>query len=105
MKLLLDECIPQPLKKMFPNCEIETVASMQWSGKKDGELLALASVDFDIFITVDQNLRYQQNLQNFNIAIIILSAKTNKLKDLQPLADKANQYLSTIKSAEIIIIE
>ncbi len=92
MKLLLDECIPQPLKKAFPTCVVETVASMGWAGKKDKELLVLASEIFDAFITVDQNLRYQQNLQHFNISIIVLSAKTNHVKDLLPLADKANKY-------------
>ena len=62
---------------------------------KNGELLALAEQEFDVFITVDRNLSFQQNLPKFNIAVLVLQARSNRLADLKPLAP---QVLSTLSS-------
>jgi hypothetical protein len=59
---------------------------MGWASIKNGELLTLASKDFDVFLTVDRNLSFQQNTRVFPIAIIVLHARTNRLADLLPLA-------------------
>ncbi len=85
MKLLLDECIDRKLAKEFVDYEIKTVPQMGWAGIKNGQLLALAQADFDVFITVDQNLSFQQNLSQFDIAVIVLQASSNRLADLKPL--------------------
>ncbi len=58
---------------------------MAWSAIKNGELLELASGSFDVFVTVDRNLSFQQNLTSFSIAVIVLRAKTNRLADLRSL--------------------
>jgi Domain of unknown function (DUF5615) len=86
MKLLLDECIDRKFAKEFVDYEIKTVPQMGWAGIKNGELLALAQAEFDVFITVDRNLSFQQNLSQFDIAVIVLQAPSNRLADLQPLA-------------------
>lgn len=62
MNILLDECTPSAIKKRLPHLAIRTVQDMSWSGVKNGKLLALADPQFDVFITTDKNLRYQQNL-------------------------------------------
>lgn len=63
MRILLDECVPKPLKRELLNYQIRTVVEMAWSGKKNGELLQLMQqVGFTILLTTDQNLRYQQKL-------------------------------------------
>ena len=68
MRILLDECAPRPLKRELPDYEIRTVVEMGWSGKKNGELLRLMSQErFAILLTTDQNLRYQQNLQQAGV--------------------------------------
>jgi hypothetical protein len=85
MRLLLDECIDRKLVREFVGCEVKTAPQMGWAGVKNGQLLALAEVEFDVFITVDRNLSFQQNLPQFNIAVIILQAPSNRLADLQPL--------------------
>lgn len=72
-----------------------------WAGKKNGELLKLAESQYDIFITIDQNLQYQVNLLRAKIPIIVLSAKTNRLDDLKPLVPK---ILTTIKDLKTGII-
>ena len=70
---------------------------MGWSTIKNGELLALAAKDFDVFITVDRNLSFQQNLPAFTIAVIVLCAPSNRLADLQPLVP---ELLALIPSAK-----
>jgi predicted nuclease of predicted toxin-antitoxin system len=88
MKILLDECIDRRLSKEFLEYEIKTVPQMKWAGIKDGELLALAAQEFDVFITVDRNLSFQQNIPQFDIAVIVLQAQSNRLADLKPIAPK-----------------
>jgi len=82
MKVLLDECVPRKLKREIANHEVVTVTEEGWSGVKNGELLNLAATEFDIFLTVDQNLSFQQNLKNFDIGIILMVARNNRLKTL-----------------------
>lgn len=100
MKLLLDECIDRRFAKELTWHEVKTVPQMGWSAKKNGELLALAETEFDVFITVDRNLSFQQNLPKFNIAVLILHAPSNRLADLKPLAPKILSALPTLINGE-----
>jgi len=84
VKILLDECIDRRLAPKIVGYEVKTVPQMKWAGVKNGELMQLAEVEFDVFITVDRNLSFQQNLPNFNIAVLVLRAKSNSLADLVP---------------------
>ncbi len=97
MKLLLDECIDRRLSGDLPEHEIKTVPQMGWAGIKNGELLTLAEQEFDVFITVDRNLSFQQNLPKFKIAILVLNATSNRLVDLQVLAAEILAVLPTLK--------
>jgi hypothetical protein len=93
LKLLLDECIDRRLAKELEGHEVKTVPQMGWAGIKNGELLTLAEKEFDVFITVDRNLSFQQNLPKFNTAVLVLHAFSNRLADLKTLAPK---ILSTL---------
>ncbi len=77
---------------------------MGWSGTKNGELLALAEKDFDVFITVDRNLSFQQDLPRHNIAVIVLRAPSNRVNDLRPLVPKLLALLPTAKRGEALWI-
>ena len=77
MKLLLDEYIDRKFAREFVDFEIKTVPQMGWAGVKNGQFLTLAEAEFDVFITVDRNLSFEQNLPQFNIAVIILQAPSN----------------------------
>jgi predicted nuclease of predicted toxin-antitoxin system len=88
MKILLDECIDCRLARELVDHEIKTVPQMGWAGIKDGQLLVLAAAEFDVFITVDRNLSFQQNIPQFDIAVIVLEAPSNRLADLKPLVPK-----------------
>jgi len=88
VKILLDECLDRRLARDITGHEVKTVPQMGWATSKNGELLALAEKEFDIFVTVDRNLSFQQHLPRYNIAIIVLRARSNRLHDLRPLVPK-----------------
>ena len=96
MKVLLDECVDWRLARDIVGHEVKTARQMGWTTIKNGELLSLASKDFDVFVTVDRNLSFQQNLASFSIAVVVLQAKTNRLADITPLVPS---LLTAIKSA------
>jgi hypothetical protein len=100
VKLLLDECIDRRLAKDLEGHDVRTVPQMGWAGIKNGALLTLADAEFDIFITVDRNLAFQQNLPKFNIAVLVLHATSNRLADLKPLAPKILSVLPTLTKGE-----
>ena len=84
MKILLDENIDVNFAKEFTEYEIETVKSMNWTGKINGELLASAEKNgFEVFITLDSNLIYQQNLSKYNLYIIKIKSKDSKISTLK----------------------
>lgn len=104
MKLLLDECIDRKLAREFVDHEMKTVPQMGWAGVKNGQLLALAEAEFDLLITVDRNLSFQQNLPQFDIAVIVLQAPSNRLADLKPLAPKVLAILAMATRGQVMIV-
>jgi PIN like domain len=85
MKVLLDECLPRKLKYHLSGHECHTVPDVGWAGKKNGELLFLAEESgFEIFLTLDQGIEYEQNLEGRKITIILVDAKSSQLADLLP---------------------
>ncbi|MDQ2099818.1 MAG: DUF5615 family PIN-like protein [Tychonema bourrellyi B0820] len=103
MRLLLDECVPRPLKRELTDYEVRTVVEMGWAGKKNGELLKLMMQEsFTILLTTDQNLRYQQNLQQAGVAVIVMVAPSNRLPDLLPLISSVCSVLTRITPGEVI---
>lgn len=104
MKILLDESIPQKLRNDFgEEHEVWTVRDKGWLGKKNGELLKLVSDDsFDLFITVDRNLRFQQNLQVLSMRIVVLCGKDNRHETLQRLIPIMFQKLTANEILTII---
>ncbi len=105
MKLLLDECVPRPLRKQLKGHDVATIEQAGLKGLENGDLLKAASIDFEVLVTVDKNIEYQQNPKNLPMAILILSASSNRLQDLVSLIPKALLALGNIKSGEIIIID
>ncbi|GIW52015.1 MAG: hypothetical protein KatS3mg081_1370 [Gemmatimonadales bacterium] len=101
MRLLLDESLPRRLKAELTPHEVKTVPEMGWGGKENGEVLRLASTRFDVFVTADQGIEYQQNLAGFDIAVVTLAAKTNRLEDLRPLVPKLLQILGELKKGKV----
>ncbi len=103
MNILLDECVPWPLHKLLPGHVCATAQSRGWRSIKNGELLSLAEGEFDLFITADQNIRYQQNLAGRRIAILELS--TNKWRRLQAAATLLQSTLASLQPGEFRILQ
>lgn len=85
MRLLLDECVDRRLARDLVGHSVSTVPRRGWAGIKNGELLALAEKEFDVFITVDRKIATQQDLTKFKIPVLLLRAQTNRLEDVRPL--------------------
>jgi hypothetical protein len=86
VRILLDECLPRRLADDLIGHDVRSVPEMGWAGEENGALLKLAEREFDVFLTVDRNLSFQQDVGRFNLAVVVMVAKSNKLRDLQPLA-------------------
>jgi predicted nuclease of predicted toxin-antitoxin system len=103
MKILLDECVPWPLHKFLTGHECSTAQQHGWGGIKNGDLLQLAEKEFNLFITSDQNIRYQQNLAGRQIAILELS--TNDFRRIKAAAEMIQSAVAAIQPREFRQLE
>jgi predicted nuclease of predicted toxin-antitoxin system len=104
MKVLIDECLPAGLKEMLTTMghECETVRRAGYGSKKNGELLSLAEGRWDVLLTSDRRIKYQQNMTGRKVSIVVLRAKSNRMGDLLPLMPACAEALLTISPGEII---
>jgi hypothetical protein len=101
---LLDECVDWRLSRAIVGHDVKTAKQMGWASIKNGELLALASERFDVFVTVDRNLSYQQNVHALPIAIVVLHAKANRLADLLPLVPSLLAVIGSAKAGAVTTV-
>jgi hypothetical protein len=86
VRVLLDECTPRKLRRELPGHTVRTVPELGWGGTKNGALLRRAAEEeFDVLLTVDANMEFQQNTTSLPVAVIVLLARSNSIDDLQPL--------------------
>jgi predicted nuclease of predicted toxin-antitoxin system len=97
VRVLLDECVDWRLARELTGHDVKTARQMGWTTIRNGQLLALAEQQFDVFVTVDRNLAFQQRLPAFSIAVVVLRARTNRLADLRPLVPG---LLAALETAE-----
>ncbi|HUE69916.1 MAG TPA: hypothetical protein VMP01_03420 [Pirellulaceae bacterium] len=103
MRILLDECVPRPLIRELVMHDAHTVPDMGWSGMRNGQLLAaMAAAGFEVFLTVDQNLQFQQNLAVSPLSTIVICAVSNRLADLLPLMPRVHAVLASIRPGQHI---
>lgn len=103
MLLLLDECVPRPLRRDLVGHDVRHVVDMGWSSKRNGELLKLMVAEhFEALLTVDQNLEFQQNLRASRIGVVLVLAKTNRVKELRPLVPQILAALNRVTAGELI---
>ena len=84
MRILLDENFPVDFAKLFPDHDIQTVHSLGWSGIKNGELLRRAHSVCDVFVTLDRNLEFQQNIKMLPFGVVVVRSASNRMSDLIP---------------------
>ena len=102
MRLLLDESLPRRLKQELSGHEVSTVPEMGWAAKTNGELLSLAMVQFEVFLTADQGIQYQVNLSGVEISIVVLAARSNRFEDLKPLIPQVLAAVERIQPGDVI---
>ncbi len=96
MRILLDEDLPRRLGGYLTGHEVSTVQRSGWSGVKNGKLLALAATQFDVFLTMDSNLEYQQNLATLPVAVLVIEAISNRIEHLLPVVPNVLRELNHI---------
>ncbi len=106
MRILIDECIDARFRNSLSGHDCQTARYAGLAGLKNGDLLTAAEAGkFDVFLTVDQGIEYQQNLTARKIAIIIFRARSNRLKDLLPLVPACLARIESIEPGQIVRIE
>lgn len=101
-RVLFDEDVPRPLRRDLPGFEIQTVVEAGWSGIKNGELLRRAEEGFDVFLTADRNLQFQQNIAKLRLGIVVLAAGSTKLDDLRVYASAIISALQAMEPGEVL---
>lgn len=103
MRILLDECVPRKFRDSLAGHECRTVPEEGLAGKKNGELLSFAEArGFQVFLTLDRGLEYEQNLQRHNLAIILIQARSSRLDDLLPLVPKILEILHSLQPGGLV---
>ncbi len=102
MRILLDESLPRKLALELTGHETQTVQRRGWAGLKNGALLRTASQEFQVLLTGDQNLEFQQNPAALPISVIILVAVNNRIETLRPLVPRVLEVLQNIRPGQLV---
>lgn len=103
-KVLFDEDVPLQLRRDLPAFEIRTVQERGWSSVKNGELLRTASTEFDVLVTADKNLQYQQNIPKFNIGVVVLALRDVRLSSLRSRLVEIDAAITRVEPGSVIRI-
>jgi predicted nuclease of predicted toxin-antitoxin system len=104
MRILLDECVPAKLRSFLQPHSVFTVQMMGWSGTKNGDLIKLADPQFDVFITIDKNLSYQQNLTRIRMSIILISLNNNRFTSILSKSDDIKTAINNVSPSSFIVV-
>ncbi len=97
MRVLLDEMLDRRLKRFLPEgVEAVTVRERGWDSKKNGELLTLAEKEFDVLLTTDRGIPHQQDLSRFDLEVVVISARRNRLADLEPRMEEVRRLIEEL---------
>ena len=102
MRILLDESLPRPLGLALIGHNVSTVQEQSWNSLSNGALLRQAAGTFDVLMTADRNIEFQQNLATLPIAIIVLVADSNRLESLEPLIPEVLELLKTLSPKTLV---
>lgn len=103
MNILLDENVDRRVRRFFEAAhEVVTVAEQGWSGITNGERLSRAEQQFDVLVTMDQNLPYQQNVNDRDLAVIVVQTRSNRRSDVEPAMPQVNEKLKHANPGTVI---
>jgi hypothetical protein len=101
MRILLDECVPARLGRELIGHQVRTFPEVDWASKENGALLALAEGKFDVFLTTDQRISYQQAVSKFSIALVVLVARRNKIEFLLRMLPELQRVLGNVQPGQV----
>jgi hypothetical protein len=101
VRVLLDEQMPAELIAELSAHEVRTVAQMQWKGMANGALLTLAAEQFDVMISMDQNMPVQQDMSRDDIGLVLIRARSNRIETLRPLLPAIERALATVRRGTV----
>ncbi len=101
MRILIDECLDWRLSRALTEHHAVSAQRIGWAGLENGSLLTKAEKEFDVFLTGDRNLSFQQNTTTLDIAIIVLHATSTQLRDTLPLMPKVLALLPTLEPGQV----
>jgi predicted nuclease of predicted toxin-antitoxin system len=104
VRILLDECVDWRLGRDVVGHDVKTVRQMGWESFTNGRLLALAEQSFDVFVTADANLRFQQTLEGRPLRVVVLRPRRNRLAELRPLVPRLLGMLPTLAAGSVTTI-
>lgn len=105
LRVLLDENVDRLLKQYFhSDFDVHTVPEQGWAGLSDGDLLRRADARFDVLVTMDRSLPYQQNLNSFELAVVVLEASSNAFSNVVQLMPKVNEEIRRAKVGEATVV-
>ena len=105
MRVLLDENLDWRLRRGFDAIhDVVTVQYRGWSGKKNGVLLRAAAAEFDVFVTLDTNMEYQQNVASLDLTIVVIRAASSDLGDTEPVLPRLNALLPTVQPGRSYVV-
>ncbi len=104
MKVLIDENLPRKIVNHLHGHDCRTVVECGWAGRRNGELLSLAEPLFDVLLTLDKSVPYQQNVSLGRIAVLIVRARSNRIQDLLPFVPECLAALEHILPGDVILV-
>ena len=105
MRILLDHCVPKPIRRYLAGHDVKTAYQMGWQELSNGRLLTEAEHEFDVLLTVDQNINHQQNMAGRQLAIVVLCAADNRLETLLPLVPNLLSILTIVENGKVYRVD
>ena len=103
-RVLFDEDVPRQLRRDLPEFEIRTVQEEGWSSTKNGDLLRLSATAFEVFVTADKRLRYQQNIARYSVGVVVIATRDTRLPRLQQVLDELRSAVRNVTPGSVIIV-
>ena len=102
MRILLDECVNPRVREAFRGHEVRTVVQMGWGGITNGKLLALAQEEFDVLVTLDQNIEYQLNMRKVRLGLLVVKVPDNKIKFYEPIFSEMLEAAEKLSAGQVL---
>ena len=104
-RVLFDENMPRKLRRDLPGFAIRTAQEEGWSAFKNGALLTRAAMTFDVFVTIDQRMRYQQNMTRFDIGVVVIEIPDTRFVHVRALVSEISDAIVKVMPGEVVVVK